>query len=87
VGGARGEARAARERRGKGARAGDGAAPRAHFDSAPWGRISGARAAWRAVILPGRSLRLHGAVAKSGVFFYTADLVMGAAFVGWHPPI
>jgi len=52
-----------RERRGNGAREGDGAAPRAHLDSARWGPIRGARAAWRAAVLDGRSLRLHGAVA------------------------
>jgi len=53
----------ARERRGKGAREGDGAAPHAHFDSAPWGRMRGARAPGRAAVLLGRSCMVHGAVA------------------------
>jgi len=52
-----------RERRGNGAREGDGAAPRAHFDSARWGRMRGARAAWGSAVLAGRSLAVHGAVA------------------------
>jgi len=53
----------ARERRGMGAKEGDGAAPRAHFDSAHWGRMRGMRAAWLASVLAGRSLRVRGAVA------------------------
>jgi len=52
-----------REMRGNGAREGDGAAPRAHFDAARWGRMLAAGAAWRAAVLAGRSLRVHGAVA------------------------
>jgi len=52
-----------REGRGNGAREGDGAAPRAHFYLARWGRMRDARVAWRAAILAGRSLRVHGAVA------------------------
>jgi len=51
------------EGRGKGAREGDGAAPRAHFDLARWGRMRDAHVACRAAILAGRSLRVHGAVA------------------------
>ena len=77
----------ARERRGNSAREGHGAAPRAHFDSSRWGRIRGARAAWRAAALAGRSLRVDGAVASSGVFLYIADLAMSAALLGLHPPI
>jgi len=52
-----------REGRGNGAREGDGAAPRAHFDLARWGRMRGARVAWGVAILAGRFLRVHGAVA------------------------
>jgi len=52
-----------REWLGNGAMEGDGAAPRAHFDSARCGRMRGARAAWRAAVLAGRSLTVHGVVA------------------------
>jgi len=57
------EVRMARETRGNGAREGEGAAPRAHIDSARWTRMRGARAAWRAAVLAGRSLRVQCAVA------------------------
>ena len=86
-GGAGGEARAARERSGNGATKGDGAAPCAHFNLARSARMRDTRAAWRAAVLAGRSLRVHGAVAGSGVFIFTADLAMGAALLGLHPPI
>jgi len=76
-----------REWRGNGAREGDGATPRTHFDSERWGRMRGARAAWRAAVLAGRFLRVHGAVARSDVFLYTADLAMRAALLGFRPPI
>jgi len=52
-----------REGRGNGTGEGEGAAPRATLDVARWGRMHGARVAWRAAILAGRSLRVHGAVA------------------------
>jgi len=81
------ETRLVRERRRNGASEGDGAAARAHFDSTRWGRMRGARAAWRAAVLASRSFRVHGAVAGSGVLLFTADLAMRAALLGLHPPI
>jgi len=69
AGGAEGAVRVARKRGENSAREWDRAAPRAHFDSLWWGRMRGARAAWRAVarsdrsVQSGRSLTVHGAVA------------------------